>query len=210
MTWTEFVGMVLMLFGLSNPVGVIPIYLHLMQRVPRRHAPRIIAIASTAVAALLIAAALFGAQVLRLFNVALDDFRIAGGLLVLFIAFEMFRARFGSLMQPAEARAAPEVDHGVAITPLAFPLLAGPGEMSVMITLSNDFPRLIDKAPLIAAIVVTALLILVTLWLARPLSRLLGTTGINMTTRVMALLVASVGIHFITTGLRNHFPALLG
>ncbi|HEU4879297.1 MAG TPA: MarC family protein [Gemmatimonadaceae bacterium] len=208
MDWTEFVGTVLLLFGLSNPVGVIPIYLHLAHNVPSRHTVRLIVTASVTVAVLLTAAALCGTQILNLFNVGLDDFRIAGGLLVLLIAFEMFRARFGSLVQTAEERAEAELDHSVAIAPLAFPLLAGPGEMSVMITLSNDYPRLADKAPLIGAILTTATLILITLWLAKPLSRLLGTTGINVTTRVMALIVASVGIHFIVTGLQNHFPGL--
>lgn len=208
MDWTEFVGTVLLLFGLSNPVGVIPIYLHLAHNVPSRHTVRLIVTASVTVAVLLTAAALCGTQILNLFNVGLDDFRIAGGLLVLLIAFEMFRARFGSLVQTAEERAEAELDHSVAIAPLAFPLLAGPGEMSVMITLSNDYPRLAGKAPLIGAILTTATLILITLWLAKPLSRLLGTTGINVTTRVMALIVASVGIHFIVTGLQNHFPGL--
>ena len=84
----------------------------------------------------------FGEQILTFFNVGLDDFRIAGGLLALFIAFEMFQAHYGDLIQTIEERAEAESEvHGIAVTPLAFPLLVGPAEMSVMITLSNALPH---------------------------------------------------------------------
>ena len=87
---------------------------------------RIIITASLVVTGLLIASALFGQQLLAFFNVGLDDFRIAGGLLALFIAFEMFQAHYGDLIQTIEERAEAETIHEVAVTPLAFPLLVGP------------------------------------------------------------------------------------
>ena len=73
-------------YGLINPIGVIPIYTKLIGHAHSFKAHRIIITASIAVACLLIAAALFGEQILTFFNVGLDDFRIAGGLLALFIA----------------------------------------------------------------------------------------------------------------------------
>jgi multiple antibiotic resistance protein len=59
----------------------------------------------------------------------------------------------------------------------------------------------------VAALLTTGLTTL-TLWLARPINRLLGTTGINVATRLMALIVAAVGINFVVTGLKNQFPEL--
>jgi multiple antibiotic resistance protein len=81
--------------------------------------------------------------------------------------------------------------------------------MAMMITLSSDFPRLADKSLLIVSSLLTACLVSLTLWTAKPINRLLGTTGINVATRIMALVVASVGINFIITGLKNQFPGLL-
>jgi multiple antibiotic resistance protein len=198
----------MLLYGLINPVGVIPIYLHLVNRAASARAHRVLLIASTAVVVLLIVAAIFGRQILEFFNVGLDDFRIAGGLLALVIAFDMFQAHYGGFMQTLEERAEAEVDLH-AITPLAFPLLVGPAEMSIVITLSSDLPHSTDKALLVAAALLTTALMTVTLWLGRPINRLLGTTGINVATRLMALIVASVGINFIVTGLKNQFPGLL-
>ena len=90
----------MLLYGLINPVAVIPIYLHFVNRAVSARAHRVLLIASSAVAALLIAAAIFGRQILEFFNVELDDFRIAGGLLALVIAFDMFQALYRGLMRP--------------------------------------------------------------------------------------------------------------
>jgi multiple antibiotic resistance protein len=89
---------------------------------------------------------ILGRQILAFFNVGLDDFRIAGGLLAMVIAFEMFQAQYGKFIQPADTVDSSEVDiHGIAITPFAFPLLVGPTEMSIIVTLSNDNPGWIPK-----------------------------------------------------------------
>lgn len=209
MDWNHFVGIAILLYGLTNPVGVIPIYLHLLERTQGLRAHQILLRACAAVAVLLVAAAIFGQQMLQFFHVGLDDFRIAGGLLALVIAFDMFQAHYGGFLQTLEERSEAESDvHSIAITPLAFPLLVGPAELSIMITLSNDLPHLPDKGMLVAAALFTTALTMLTLWLAIPIHRLLGRTGINVATRAMALIVASIGIEFIVIGLKNQFPVL--
>src|SRR5579871_6610123 len=146
----ELVGTTVLLYGLINPIGVVPVYLSLVQRVSPERARRIILVAAVAVACLLAAAAAMGRQILGFFNVGLDEFRISGRLLALIIAFEMFRAQYGAFTQTLEERLEAESDvSSIAITPLAFPLLVGPAEMSIMITLSNGHPRAQDKLLLI-------------------------------------------------------------
>jgi len=207
-TWQKFIGTTMLLYGLINPIGVIPIYLNLVHETGEVKSQRSIAVASAAVACLLICATIFGQEILNFFNVGLDDFRIAGGLLALFIAFDMFQAHYGGFMQTFEERMEADL-HSIAITPLAFPLLVGPAEMSIMITLSNDNAHAMDKVPLIGASALTTGLMALSLWVAGPIRRALGTTGINVATRVMALIVASVGINFIMTGLKNELPGLV-
>ena len=80
--------------------------------------------------------------------------------------------------------------------------------MSVMITLSNDARALWGKGVLVASAALTTALTALTLYLAKPLVRVLGTTGINVVTRIMALIVASVAIDFILSGLKSQFPGL--
>jgi multiple antibiotic resistance protein len=205
-----FIGVTALLYALANPIGVIPIFLGFTHNLKAIKAPRIIALAAAAVAGFLIASVLLGEQMLAFFNVGLDDFRIAGGLLALFIAFEMFQAHYGGIMQTVDEKTEAEADmHGIAITPLAFPLLIGPAEMSIMITFSNDTPDWDGKVMLVVSSLITSLLIALTLVLAVPIRRIIGKTGINVATRVMALIVAAIGIKFIMTGIRNELPGLI-
>lgn len=207
----EFVGITMLLYALANPLEIIPVFLGFTQLQKDINATRIVLIASVAVAAFLIVSALLGKHILAFFNVGLDDFRIAGGLLALFVAFEMFQARFSGIMQTSDEKAEAEADiHGIAITPLAFPLLVGPAEMSIMITLASDMPDWTDRVLLVISSLITAFLIAATLWMATPIQRIMGKTGINVATRVMALIVASIGIHFIMTGIKNQLPGLVG
>ncbi|MGN6210476.1 MarC family protein [Asticcacaulis sp.] len=210
MELNKLIGISALLYSLSNPVGVTPIFLSLTKKGQPNSAPRVIAVAAISVALLLVTAALLGQKVLLFFNVGLDDFRIAGGLLALFIAFEMFQARYGGFMQTTDERTEAEQDiHGIAVTPLAFPLLVGPAEMSIMITLAADRPAWPDKLALVGVSVLTALMIAITLFAATPLNRLIGKTGINVATRIMALFVAAIGVNFIFTGIRAELPGLL-
>lgn len=205
----EFIGITALLYALSNPIGVVPIFIGLTHRFKGIKTHRIIAVASLTVALFLISSALLGKEILSFFNVGVDDFRIAGGLLALFIAFEMFQARYGGFMQTHEEKTEAEEDvHGIAITPLAFPLLVGPAEMGIMITLSSDMHQWGNKLMLIGSSLITAAMIAVTLWIATPLNRVMGKTGINVATRVMALIVAAIGVKFIMTGIRNELPGL--
>ena len=189
----EFVGVTALFYSLANPIGVIPIFLALAKSHPKISPSRIILLASMSVASFLILSAILGSEILSFFHVGLDDFRIAGGLLALFVAFEMFQAKYGGIIQTPDGRQEAESEiHGIAITPLAFPLLVGPTEMSVMITLASEQT------------------LAITLWMAVPVNRVLGKTGINVVTRVMALIVAALGVKFIMTGIKNEIPGLAG
>lgn len=210
MELNRFVGLAALLYSLSNPIGIIPIFLSLTGRGHSVNRPKVAAIAAAAVAVLLMAAALVGRTLLAFFNVGLDDFRIAGGLLALFIAFEMFQAHYGGILQTADERSEAELDlHSIAITPLAFPLLVGPAEMSIMITLASDHPDWHEKIALITAALLTAAMIAATLFGAKWIDRLVGKTGVNIATRIMALFVAAIGINFILTGVRSELPGLI-
>jgi multiple antibiotic resistance protein len=211
MQLNQFIGITTLLYALANPIGVIPIFLGFAQKVHYAKIKRIIFIAAFAVAGSLVISVILGKQILAFFDVGLDDFRIAGGLLALFIAFQMFQAHYGGIMQTIDEKTEAEADvYGIAITPLAFPLLVGPAEMGIMITLASDMHTATDKWLLVLSSFITSLLIAFTLWLAMPINRLIGKTGVNVATRGMALIVAAIAIKFIMTGIRNELPGLMG
>ncbi len=94
----EFIGVTALFYSLANPIGVIPIFLALAKSHPKVSPRRIIVLASISVASFLTLSAISGNEILSFFHVGLDDFRIAGGLLALFVAFEMFQAKYGGII----------------------------------------------------------------------------------------------------------------
>lgn len=126
MAWNQFVGITMLLYALSNPIGAIPIFLALTRHAGAGKAHRVILLACTAVGTFFFGAVLLGKEILKFFNVGLDDFRIAGGLLALVIALEMFQAQHGKLIPRSDEASRSEVDvHGLAITPLPFRCWSG-------------------------------------------------------------------------------------
>lgn len=207
----KFIGTVLFLFAIANPIGVIPVFLSLTSSETFSLRHKIIITASIAFAIFFISAVLIGKQILIFFNIGLNDFRITGGLLMLFIAFNMFQARYSRVNQTkGENEEAEENIKEIAITPLAFPMLAGPAELSMLMTYASDAKSWSYKILLIFASIIVAFLIALVLWAALPIEKLIGKTGINISTRITALIVASIGISFIMTGIKNEFPMLAG
>ncbi|MBI1276024.1 NAAT family transporter [bacterium] len=198
----DFVGVVTYIFAIADPIGVVPVFLGYTQKLSSAESRRMAFIASVAVAGVLTLSILGGEAALRFFGLSLDDFRIAGGLLVLLMALQMFQGGHTDVVETGKTTE-------LAVTPLALPMLAGPGLFSILITYSSEAPGLPGKLWLIAASIVASIAICAVLLAAEPLRKWLGTIGIAVTTRLMGLIVAALGVNFILTGLKNSLPGLL-
>jgi len=97
---------------------------------------------------------------------------------------------------------------GVAIVPLAIPLLSGPGAITIVMMLAHDANTWPRRIGLFAVIVLCSLVVFVTLTLASRVHARLGRTGINVFNRVMGLILAAIGMQFIGDGLRELLPGL--
>ena len=109
---------------------------------------------------------------------------------------------------PAEAIEATEKE-AIGVVPLAIPLLAGPGAISTMIIATHKSATLDFKLKLLIPVVVISLIIWATLLVSVRMAKRLGTTGINIITRLMGLILAAMAVEFIHQGLIELFPKLL-
>jgi multiple antibiotic resistance protein len=155
-------------------------------------------------AILLVVFAAGGRWIFRAFGITLPAFRIAGGLILWFVASDMLRAR-RSTQESREELAEGQAKDDVALTPLAIPILAGPGAISTVMVLAGQAQSVAHGLMLYVAIVLTALISYVTLRLGERLVAALGRTGIRVLTRIMGLLLAAVATQFVVTGLREAF-----
>jgi len=204
----DYVKILISLLAIIDPPGAIPMFTTLTSGLSDSDRRRVALYSSIAVGIVLIVSCLIGKQILQLFGISIMSFRIGGGILLLLMGIAMMHARqSGTRHTPEEDREAEEKEH-VAIVPLAIPLLAGPGAISTMVIYSQEAHQLVDWAFLLGCSVVAAVSIWVTFILAIPISKWLGTTGINVAKRIMGLILTAVAVEFIAKGLLEMFPGL--
>lgn len=196
-------------FSIVNPFAAIPVFVGMTSGMPdatRRRLPRQSAFACFLI---LTGAYLLGKGLLAFFGISIASLRVAGGILIFSMAWSMLQAKMHSAKQnPEEAEEAEHSDsESIAVVPLAMPLMAGPGSISVMILQATQTEGIMDHVGAIGAVAVVCVLIFLILLSAEPIAKMLGKTGMNVATRFMGLILAAVAIEFITGGLAQLFPA---
>jgi multiple antibiotic resistance protein len=205
----EYLRFVVTLTAVLDPFLAVPIFLAVTSA--RDHAARLrLARAVTlTVFAVLVGAAVFGETLLGLIGASVPAFRVGGGLVLLLMALAMLNAQPGSMRQsPAEAE---ELEEGelTGVVPLAVPLLAGPGAISTAI-LAAESGGVVHVAALVGCIALVCGILWWVLRIAEAVGPRMGTTGRNIATRLLGLLLAAIAIQTMAEGLRELFPGLAG
>ena len=151
-----------------------------------------------------------GNFLMRFFGITLDGIRIAGGLVVAHVGFKLMTPKKEDTHGPeeeAEARAKPDI----SLSPLAIPLLAGPGSMAVVMSLSTFHPSAFQAgmAGIAAGIAAVCLTCWVMLREAEIVLRVLGVNGANALTKIMAFLLLAIGVQLTLNGAQNWLAAIL-
>ncbi|CDZ59946.1 Multiple antibiotic resistance (MarC)-related protein [Neorhizobium galegae bv. orientalis] len=189
-----------------DPPGLAPVFLGLtvgMTALQRRQ----VAFRGSLIAfGILAVFALFGSSVLGLLGISIGAFRIAGGLLLFWISFEMvFEKRQERKEKTSQAAITVDHIHNIAVFPLALPLIAGPGAISATVLLSGTLPGIVDRALFIGVIALIMLLVYATLLVAERLDRFLGVTGRAILTRLLGVILAALSVQFVVDGVRSAF-----
>ena len=196
-------------FAVVNPFSTIPVFISLTASYSAKERERVARVTATSVFIILVVAFFIGGVLLQFLGISVASFRIAGGILILMMAFSMLQARLSSAKQTdREASEAKEMEH-IGIVPLAMPLLAGPGSISLMIIASTRTQTITDDASAVVAVLAIAILTWLILSAGAKIAKMLGTTGMNVMTRFMGLILASIAIEFIVAGLSEKFPGWL-
>lgn len=189
-----------------DPPGLAPLFLgvtHGMTRQQRRHvAIRGVLIAFT----ILTLFALFGAAILQTLGISMGAFRIAGGLMLFAIAFEMiFELRQKRRSRSSDAAITKEHLHHIAVFPIAIPLIAGPGALSATVLIAATMDSVVGKLELVGVIAVVMALVLFALFVAQKVDKVLGVSGRVLLTRLLGVLLAALSIQFVIDGIHSAF-----
>ncbi len=204
--WNLVVHAVATLLVTLDPPGLAPIFLGLTVGMNRSERTQVALRGSIIAFAILATFALFGAGVLGLLGISITAFRIAGGLLLFFIAFEMvFERRQERKEKTSEVAITKDHIRNIAVFPLALPLIAGPGAISATILLAGSMSSPIGRTALIAVIALSVAAVFVTLYIAERIDRYLGVTGRAILTRLLGVILAALAVQFVVDGTRAAF-----
>jgi multiple antibiotic resistance protein len=186
-----------LLFAVMDAIGTVPIFIGLTKGF-EDHRRRIVRQAIVISTAILVVFALFGWLIFEIFGITINDFRIAGGIILFVVAVDHLRG--------GDSRSKGLEPSDIAAFPLATPLLAGPGAISTVIIISAE-----PYSPFLALVVVllNALLAYAILSGSDWVGRFLGPNGTNALSRITALLIAALAVSFVVTGVAN-IAATLG
>ena len=201
-----FVSAFITLFVVIDPPGCAPIYAGLTKQATPAQA-RNMALRATFIAAIILMIfAFFGEALLGALHIELDSFRIAGGLMLFWIAFEMvFEKRTKRREERADkVNADPEVED-VSVFPMAMPMLAGPGAIAAIMLLMNEAETTTETIEVFAALGSVLLITAVALVAAGPLIRLLGDKVEAVITRLLGVLLAALAAQYVIDGIKGNF-----
>jgi multiple antibiotic resistance protein len=185
-----------------DPIAVIPTYLVITRNETAEQRARTARRACIAAGILLAAFGFAGRVIFQLVGITLAAFRIAGGGILWLIAMDMLRSQRTTQETPAEIVEGQEKED-VAITPLAVPMLAGPGAITTVMVLAGQAHTAARAAAVYAAIALAAFICWVVLRVSDRLIVRLGRTGIQIMTRMMGLLLAALAVQFVITGVQD-------
>ncbi|MGQ5718115.1 MarC family protein [Pseudochrobactrum asaccharolyticum] len=187
-----------------DPPGLAPLFLAVTTGMDRRERAQVAKRASIIGFIILALFAIAGAQILMMFGITLGAFRVAGGLLLFWIAFEMIFERRQERHEKS-ATVAITKDHirNVAAFPLAIPLIAGPGAISATVLLGGSFPTIGTRLALLGILLACILISYVVFLLAERVDRFLGETGRSILTRLLGVILAALAVQFVADGIRS-------
>lgn len=178
-----------------EPGSNIAIYLSLTEGMSGEEKRRIVSKAMTIAFVVLAFFAIAGQLVFSFFNITISAFEIAGGVLLVDVALRM--------LHPRKDEYAREELEDVAIVPLAFPLTAGPGSITTVMLLMSQASGLVEWPFVFVAILVSVLLSYIGMTYADRLVSRLGTEGLHVVTKIMAIVVLAIAVQFIINGVTD-------
>ena len=183
-------------FTLTNPLGTMPVFLTMTNGLSEDERKHIIKRATIVSFITLVAFTLCGQFLFKFFGISTNGFRIAAGIIILKIGYDMLQARYSSAkLKEDEIKA---YVNDISITPLSIPMLCGPGAIANGIILMDDAHTWDLKAVLIAMIAVVYALSYVALRLSTRLVKVIGETGNNVMMRLMGLILMVIAVYPLT------------
>lgn len=189
------------LFSVMNPLGTVPVFVGLTQDNSIKEKRQISFWTSINVLIILLISFFVGNYVLSFFGISLNSLKIAGGLIIASSGFALLTGKFNEHKGMKRDRVQKDIRtrSEISLTPLAIPMLAGPGTISLLITFKQEYLKMVEILTILSAIVFTVLCIYLILKSSHLIVKLLGASGINALSRIIGFIVIAIGVEYISS-----------
>ncbi|OIR05702.1 hypothetical protein GALL_121370 [mine drainage metagenome] len=195
-------------FTLINPLGTMPVFMSMTAELSVADRNKTAKKASIVSLITIIGFAFTGQLLFKFFGISVNSFRIVGGVIFFIMGMDMLQARLGQVKIKDNEVKSYVTD--ISITPLAIPMICGPGAITNAIVLMEDANSFLKKLVLILSVFLIMLVTYIILYSSSKLIKLLGQTGINVMMRIMGLIVMVIAVEFFFSGLKPIILNMLG
>ena len=200
-----------MIFGalvsVMNPFGTVPVFVGLTQEHNKSERNKIAFLTSVNVLVILLISFFAGKFILMFFGITINSLKMAGGLIIASSGFALLTGEFNKHKGMKKERVKKDIKNRseISLTPLAMPMIAGPGTISLLIAYNQEFDQLHDVFLILGAIVLAVLCIYIVLKSSFYIVKVLGASGINALSRIIGFIVIAIGVEFIFSALLSVF-----
>lgn len=195
------------LFSVVNPLGAMPVFISLTAHDNKLQRKQTAIRTSLYFTLILLVFFFGGSYLLDFFGISLDAMRMAGGFIIFLSGFALLRGDFAkSRSVNKEVQIEAEAKEDISLTPMAIPMLAGPGSISLLIGLFAQVENWTGYAIIGSAVLAMGLIVAIILLAAPYLFKLIGVGGLNAISRIMGFLAMSIGVQFVINGVTGIYP----
>lgn len=187
-------------FSLINPVGSMPIFMTMTGHLSDKEKHRTAFKANFVAFITIVAFAVSGQFLFKFFGISVNSLRIVGGIIFFIMGMDMLQARLTQVKIKEEE--VKSYVNDISVTPLAIPLICGPGAITNSIVLMEDSPTVEKKLILFGSIFSVILINYLVMYASSTITKLLGQTGNNVLMRLMGLIVMVIAVEFFFAGLK--------
>jgi len=193
------------LFAIVNPLAAVPTFFAMTPANTEAERLRMARRASVTASGVLILFSLMGTRLFGIFGITLAAFQMAGGLLLLLVSLDSLRAKRSAVHETEEEKREGLEKDDISITPLAIPMLSGPGAITTAILLESKAKTLAQDAVLYLLFVLMGFACYFTLRFSIKKARQINPIAMNITTRLMGLILAATAMQFMLDGIKKTF-----
>lgn len=187
-------------FTLINPLSTMPVFMTMTADLSDKERNRTAKKATIVALITIIIFALSGQLLFNFFGISVNSFRVVGGVIFFIMGMDMLQARLGQVkIKDSEVKT---YVNDISVTPLAIPMICGPGAITNSIVLMEDASNLTRKIILFSTILVVMFITYIIFYSSSRIIKMLGQTGINVMMRLMGLIVMVIAVEFFFSGLK--------